>query len=210
MSIEPLGESVGAEQCLEQAALTLSDQAAEAQDLTLPDLDADAAQRRASQAATQRAALCPWNEACRERTIRQLPARSSAGPPHPPRRPVSAIDTSAPFLSIATRLQKRTISSQRCEMKRTIAPVCAGPQPLGKPRDFACRRAPKSLRRAGARGDCAQRRARSPASAAGRAADRRRCAPGSMSRRWRARISFAVCAGAARDDAAPGALSARR
>ena len=35
---------------------------------------------------------------------------------------VSAIDTSAPFLSMATRLQKRTISSQRCEMKRMMAP----------------------------------------------------------------------------------------
>ena len=41
---------MGAEQSLEQAALTLSDQAAQAQDFTLPDLDADAAQRRASQA----------------------------------------------------------------------------------------------------------------------------------------------------------------
>src|ERR1700722_6836061 len=43
------GESVGAKQGFEHAALALPDQAAEAQYFALPDLDADAAQRRAAQ-----------------------------------------------------------------------------------------------------------------------------------------------------------------
>ena len=50
MSIVPAVRPWAAKQSLEHAALTLPDQAAEAQNLALPDLDADPPQRRASQA----------------------------------------------------------------------------------------------------------------------------------------------------------------
>ena len=139
MPIVAASEILRAEQGFEQAALPLADKPAEPEDLALPDLDTDAAQRRARAGRSRRAPPRRSNEACRERrnSTASCPVISRTASSSETSA-VSATETSSPFLRMATRLQKRTISSQRCEMKRTIAPAVAQVRDeIGEPGDFA-------------------------------------------------------------------------
>ena len=112
-----------AEKRFKQMPLPLPDQAAQAEDLAVAELEVDAVEDAAGQRIgwQRNATAVAGCLGGKEFESDSRPVISRTASPSDSSL-VSATAISSPLRSTATRLQKCTTSSQRCEMKRTILP----------------------------------------------------------------------------------------